>query len=49
VIDGPFVETKELLAGYVIVSAQSLEDACRWAEPYLAAVGANEIDVLELE
>jgi hypothetical protein len=49
VMDGPFVETKELLAGYVIVSAQSLEDACRWAVPYITAVGATEIDVLELE
>ena len=49
VMDGPFVETKELLAGYVIVSAVSLEDACRWAEPYITAVGASEVDVLELE
>jgi len=49
VMDGPFVETKELLAGYVIVSAASLDDACRWAEPYIRAVGAGEVDVLELE
>jgi hypothetical protein len=49
VMDGPFVETKELLAGYVIVSAQSLEDACRCAERYINAVGAREVDVLELE
>jgi hypothetical protein len=49
VIDGPFVETKELLAGFVIVLADSLDDACRWAEPYIRAVGASEVDVLELE
>lgn len=49
VMDGPFVETKELLAGYVVISADSLDDACRWAVPYLTAVGANEVDVLELE
>ena len=49
VMDGPFVETKELLAGYVMVSAPSLDDACRWAEPYISAVGAGEVDVLELE
>jgi hypothetical protein len=49
VIDGPFVETKELLAGFIIVLADSLDDACRWAEPYIHAVGAKEIDVLEIE
>jgi hypothetical protein len=48
-IDGPFVETKELLAGYVMVSADSLDEACRWASPYMTAVGAAEIDVLEVE
>jgi hypothetical protein len=26
-MDGPFVETKELIAGYVIVSAQWLDEA----------------------
>jgi hypothetical protein len=30
-IDGPFTESKELIAGYVIVSAESLEDAARLA------------------
>jgi len=49
IIDGPFVETKELLAGYVMVSADSLDDACRWALPYIDAVGAAEVDVLEVE
>ena len=36
VYDGPFTETKELIAGYVVVSAASLEDAGRWAVQYLA-------------
>jgi hypothetical protein len=27
--DGPMIETKELIGGYVIVSAESLEEACR--------------------
>ena len=46
---GPFVETKELIAGYVIVSAASLEDAARWALQYLIAVEADEVDLRELE
>ena len=49
VMDGPFVETKELLAGYVIISSDSLNEACQWAVRYLNAVGASEVDVLELE
>jgi hypothetical protein len=47
--DGPFVETKELLAGYIILSAQSLDEAGRWAARYIVAVAAGEVDVRELE
>lgn len=47
--DGPLIETKELLGGYVIVAVDALEDACRWAEKYLDVVDAEEVDVLELE
>ena len=47
--DGPFTETKELIAGYVVVSAASLEDAGRWAVQYIEAVGADEVDLRELE
>lgn len=47
--DGPFVETKELLAGYVIVSAASLDEAGRLAARYLDAVGADQVDLRELE
>jgi hypothetical protein len=49
VFDGPFIETKELIAGYVIVSAASLDDAGTWARQYLDAVEANEVDLRELE
>jgi hypothetical protein len=49
VMDGPFVETKELLAGYVIVSASSLDEAGHCAMKYLDVVGADEVDVRELE
>jgi len=49
VIDGPFIESKELIAGYVIVSSSSLDEASRWAEKYIGAVAADEVDVRELE
>jgi hypothetical protein len=49
ITDGPFTESKELIAGYVIFSAESLEDAARWATRYIDAVEAEEVDLLELE
>jgi hypothetical protein len=49
VIDGPFTESKELIAGYVIVSADSLDAAGRLAEEYIRTVGAREVDVREVE
>jgi hypothetical protein len=47
--DGPFAESKELIAGYIIVSAESLADAARWATLYVDAVEADEVDVRDLE
>jgi len=47
--EGPFTETKELIAGYVIVAASSMEEAGEWAERYADVVGANEVDVREIE
>ena len=49
IFDVPFVETKELLAGYIVVSCASLEEAERWALQYIEAVEADEVDVRELE
>jgi hypothetical protein len=49
VLDGPFTETKELIAGYIIVSSESLDNAGRWAEQYLRVVEAEEVEVRELE
>lgn len=34
-VDGPFAETKELLAGFVIVEAKSSEEALAWATRFM--------------
>lgn len=47
--DGPFAESKELIAGYVIVSAESLDAAGGLVMKYLTAVEADEVDLRELE
>jgi hypothetical protein len=49
VVDGPFTESKELLGGYVIVSAESVEDADPMARHYLQTVEADEVDLRAVE
>jgi hypothetical protein len=49
VSDGPFTETKELIGGYVIVAAASLEEADEWAREYMRLVHADEVELRELE
>ncbi len=49
VVDGPFTESKELIGGYVVVSAESLDAAGRWAAQYIDVVQADEVDLRELE
>jgi hypothetical protein len=48
ITDGPFTESKELIAGFVILEAQSLQEMLGWAPRYAAAVGDVELDILPL-
>jgi len=34
VVDGPFAETKELIAGYTIIQVKSREEALEWSRRY---------------
>src|SRR5580693_6230265 len=47
VVDGPFAETKELIAGYWIIKANSLAEAISWATraPNPALEGDGEIEI----
>ncbi|HEX5438010.1 MAG TPA: YciI family protein [Gemmatimonadaceae bacterium] len=47
VIDGPFAETKELIAGFTIIQAKSLEEAIEWVKraPNLSANGEAEVEI----
>jgi hypothetical protein len=42
VIDGPFAETKELLAGYWVWQVKSLDEAIEWAKRIPDPEGAGE-------
>ena len=51
VIDGPFSETKELIAGYTLIQAKSREKAMEWARCFPNPEGAGkpaEIEVRQL-
>ena len=51
VIDGPFAETKELIAGYTLIQVRSREEAMEWARRFPAPFGEHadgEIEVRQL-
>jgi hypothetical protein len=51
VIDGPFADTKELIAGYTLIQVRSREEAMEWARRFPAPFGESadgEIEVRQL-
>jgi hypothetical protein len=51
VIDGPFAETKELIAGYTLIQVKSREEALEWARRFPNPAGRGkeaEIEVRQL-
>jgi hypothetical protein len=51
VIDGPFTESKELIAGYTLIQVKSREEAMEWARRFPNPVGdgkEGEIEVRQL-
>jgi hypothetical protein len=51
VIDGPFTETKELIAGYTLIQVKSKQEAIEWAKRYPNPRGEGsdcEIEVRQL-
>ena len=51
VIDGPFAETKELIAGYTLIQVRTRDEAMEWARRFPAPMGMNveaEVEVRQL-
>jgi len=50
VIDGPFIETKELVAGFTIIQVNSLEEAIEWVKrtPNIFPNGEAEVEIRKL-
>src|SRR5215469_8874091 len=51
IVDGPFAETKELIAGYTLIQVRSRDEALEWARRFPAPFGKHadgEIEVRQL-
>ena len=49
VIDGPFAETKELIAGYFLIEVKTLAEAIEWAKRAPFGVGVQDGEEGEVE
>jgi hypothetical protein len=43
--DGPFTESKELIAGFGILNVKSLDEAVEWATKFGDVIGDHEVDI----
>jgi hypothetical protein len=50
VVDGPFAESKEVIAGFTIIQASSLEEAIEWVKraPNTSPSGEAEVEIRKL-
>ena len=45
VTDGPFAETKELIAGLCMLQTKTMAEAIEWAKRFLSVVGEGESEI----
>ncbi|RZL01795.1 MAG: YciI family protein [Rubrivivax sp.] len=48
VVDGPFTESKELVAGYTLIQVRSREEALAWTSRFPAPMGDGEAADIEV-
>jgi hypothetical protein len=48
VFDGPFTETKELVASYALLDVKSMADAIHWTTRFLEVLGGGECELRPL-
>jgi hypothetical protein len=48
VTDGPFIELKELLAGFAVIEVESLEEAIEWSKRFRRIVGDGESEIVRV-
>ena len=45
VIDGPFTESKELVASYALFQVKSMDEAIHWTKRFLEVLGQGECEL----
>ena len=45
IVDGPFVEAKELVGGWALMECRELAEAVEWAKRFLGVLGEGEVRV----
>ena len=45
VIDGPFTESKELIASYALFQVKTMEEAVEWTSRFLQVIGEGECEL----
>ncbi len=48
VTDGPFIELKELLAGFAILDVENLDEAVEWSKRFRKIVGDGESEIVPI-
>jgi len=48
VTDGPFIELKELMGGWAVIRAKSLEEAIEWCKRFRKLVGDGESEIVQV-
>ena len=48
VTDGPYIEAKELMGGFAVIQADSLEEAVEWCKRFRSIVGDGETEIVRL-
>jgi len=48
VTDGPFIELKELMGGWAVIRAKSLEEAIEWCKRFRSIVGEGQSEIVQL-
>jgi hypothetical protein len=48
VTDGPFAETKELIAGFALMQTKTREEMIEWTKRFLAIAGDGECEIHQL-
>ena len=48
VTDGPFPETKELIAGFAMIQVKSKAEAVEWGKRFLSVAGVGQSEIYQL-